>query len=228
MADNRKPAKDQQVANLKVPPHSIEAEQSVLGGLMLDNERWDAVAEKVVGHDFYSRPHRLIYESTKSLLDEGKPLDLITLSEHLEKSGHLDDVGGFAYLAELAKNTPSAANIVAYADIVRERAMVRNLIGVANEIADAGYDTQGRSSEDLLDMAESKVFAIAESRTSETEGPQHIDSVLSKTLERIEELFKSPQDGVTGVSTGFTDLNKKTAGLQIIRFDHCGCPSIDG
>ncbi|WP_025739122.1 replicative DNA helicase [Salinivibrio socompensis] len=214
MADNRKPAKDQQVANLKVPPHSIEAEQSVLGGLMLDNERWDAVAEKVVGHDFYSRPHRLIYESTKSLLDEGKPLDLITLSEHLEKSGHLDDVGGFAYLAELAKNTPSAANIVAYADIVRERAMVRNLIGVANEIADAGYDTQGRSSEDLLDMAESKVFAIAESRTSETEGPQHIDSVLSKTLERIEELFKSPQDGVTGVSTGFTDLNKKTAGLQ--------------
>jgi replicative DNA helicase len=214
MADNRKPAKDQQVANLKVPPHSIEAEQSVLGGLMLDNERWDAVAEKVVGHDFYSRPHRLIYESTKSLLDEGKPLDLITLSEHLEKAGTLDDVGGFAYLAELAKNTPSAANIVAYADIVRERAMVRNLIGVANEIADAGYDTQGRSSEDLLDMAESKVFAIAESRTSETEGPQHIDSVLSRTLERIEELFKSPQDGVTGVSTGFTDLNKKTAGLQ--------------
>ncbi|OOF13127.1 replicative DNA helicase [Salinivibrio proteolyticus] len=214
MADNRKPAKDQQVANLKVPPHSIEAEQSVLGGLMLDNERWDAVAEKVVSHDFYSRPHRLIFDATKTLLDEGKPLDLITLSEHLEKAGTLDDVGGFAYLAELAKNTPSAANIIAYADIVRERAMVRNLIGVANEIADAGYDTQGRSSEDLLDMAESKVFAIAESRTSENEGPQHIDSVLSRTLERIEELFKSPQDGVTGVSTGFTDLNKKTAGLQ--------------
>ncbi|AMG30882.1 replicative DNA helicase [Grimontia hollisae] len=211
---NSSKPKDRQVDALKVPPHSLEAEQSVLGGLMLDNERWDSVAEKVVAADFYSRPHRLIFESTKQLLDAGMPLDLITLSEHLEKHSQLEDVGGFAYLAELAKNTPSAANIVAYADIVRERAMVRNLISVANEIADAGYEPDGRTSEDLLDMAESKVFAIAESRTSENEGPQSIDNVLSKTLERIELLFKSPQDGVTGVSTGFTDLNKKTAGLQ--------------
>ncbi|WP_028023449.1 replicative DNA helicase [Enterovibrio calviensis] len=211
---NSKKPRDRQVDALKMPPHSLEAEQSVIGGLMLDNERWDSVAEKVVAVDFYSRPHRLIFESTKQLLDAGQPLDLITLSEQLEKHNQLDDVGGFAYLAELAKNTPSAANIVAYADIVRERAMVRNLISVANEIADAGYEPEGRSSEDLLDMAESKVFAIAESRTTENEGPQNIDSVLSKTLERIEVLFKSPQDGVTGVSTGFADLNKKTAGLQ--------------
>ncbi|HFQ5404944.1 TPA: replicative DNA helicase [Vibrio vulnificus] len=215
MADNRKRRiPDSQVDAIKVPPHSLEAEQSVLGGLLLDNERWDTVAERVVSKDFYSRPHRLIFDAIKSILEENKPLDLITLSEHLERREQLEDVGGFAYLADLAKNTPSAANINAYADIVAERALVRNLISVANEIADAGYDPQGRSSEDLLDLAESKVFAIAEERTSENEGPQNVDSILEKTLERIELLYKSPQDGVTGVDTGFTDLNKKTAGLQ--------------
>ena len=210
---NRKPS-DSQVDAIKVPPHSLEAEQSVIGGLLLDNERWDTVAERVVSSDFYSRPHRLIFEGVKTILEAGKPLDLITLSEHLERHEQLDDVGGFAYLADLAKNTPSAANINAYADIVAERAIVRGLIGVANEIADAGYDPQGRSSEDLIDMAESKVFAIAESRTSENEGPQNVDNILEKTLERIELLYKTPQDGVTGVNTGFNDLNKKTAGLQ--------------
>lgn len=216
MADNRNKNKpdDSQVDALKMPPHSLEAEQSVLGGLLLDNERWDAVAEKVVAKDFYSRPHRVIFESVQKLLEDNQPLDLITLSERLEQHEQLDSVGGFAYLADLAKNTPSAANINAYADIVRERALVRNLIGVANEIADAGYDPQGRSSEDLLDMAESKVFAIAEERTTENEGPQNVDSILEKTLERIEILYQTPQDGVTGVSTGFTDLNKKTAGMQ--------------
>ncbi|EPS3389507.1 replicative DNA helicase [Vibrio vulnificus] len=215
MADNRKrKIPDSQVDAIKVPPHSLEAEQSVLGGLLLDNERWDTVAERVVSKDFYSRPHRLIFDAIKSILEENKPLDLVTLSEHLERREQLEDVGGFAYLADLAKNTPSAANINAYADIVAERALVRNLISVANEIADAGYDPQGRSSEDLLDLAESKVFAIAEERTSENEGPQNVDSILEKTLERIELLYKSPQDGVTGVDTGFTDLNKKTAGLQ--------------
>ncbi|MEC6799131.1 MULTISPECIES: replicative DNA helicase [Photobacterium] len=216
MTDNRKSKqlKDNQMDALKMPPHSLEAEQSVLGGLMLDNERWDTVAEKVVAKDFYSRPHRIIFEATAALLEGGQPLDLITLSEHLERSDKLDDVGGFAYLAELAKNTPSAANILAYADIVRERALIRDMIGVANEIADAGYDPQGRTSEDLLDMAESKVFAIAEQRTNDKEGPQNVDTILERTLERIELLYQSPQDGVTGVSTGFTDLNKKTAGLQ--------------
>ncbi|MGB7997016.1 MAG: DnaB-like helicase C-terminal domain-containing protein, partial [Photobacterium halotolerans] len=216
MAEKSKPnrPKDSQMDALKMPPHSLEAEQSVLGGLLLDNERWDSVAEKVVARDFYSRPHRMIFESAAGLLESGQPLDLITLSERLELHDQLDDVGGFAYLAELAKNTPSAANITAYAEIVRERALIRDMIGVANEIADAGYDPQGRTSVDLLDMAESKVFAIAEQRTNENEGPQNVDTILEKTLERIELLYQSPQDGVTGVSTGFTDLNKKTAGLQ--------------
>lgn len=213
--DNRnKKFSDAQVDAIKVPPHSLEAEQSVIGGLLLDNERWDTVAERVVAKDFYSRPHRLIFEAVKATLEDNKPLDLITLSEFLELREQLEEVGGFAYLADLVKNTPSAANINAYADIVAERALVRDLIGVANEIADAGYDPQGRNSEDLLDLAESKVFAIAESRTNENEGPQNVDSILEKTLERIELLYKTPQDGVTGVDTGFTDLNKKTAGLQ--------------
>nr|WP_086940052.1 replicative DNA helicase [Thaumasiovibrio occultus] len=207
-------AKDKQVDAVKMPPHSLEAEQSVLGGLMLDNERWDSVAEKLVATDFYSRPHRIIYESAKTLLDGGKPLDLITLSEQLESQDKLEDVGGFAYLAELAKNTPSAANINAYAHIVQERSLIRGMISVANEIADAGYDPQGRSSGDLLDLAESKVFAIAEQRTTASEGPQNVESILEKTLARIELLYQTPQDGVTGVSTGFADLNKKTAGLQ--------------
>ncbi len=213
--DNRnRKIPDAQVDAIKVPPHSLEAEQSVIGGVLLDNERWDTVSEHVMTQDFYSRPHRLIFDGVKSILEAGKPLDLITLSEYLEQREQLEDVGGFAYLADLAKNPPSAANINAYAEIVAERALVRNLLGVANEIADAGYDPQGRNAEDLLDLAESKVFAIAEARTSENEGPKTVDSILERTLERIELLYKTPQDGVTGVNTGFTDLNKKTAGLQ--------------
>ena len=138
--------RDPQVAGLKVPPHSIEAEQSVLGGLMLDNERLDDVAERVVADDFYTRPHRHIFTEMARLQESGSPIDLITLAESLERQGQLDSVGGFAYLAELSKNTPSAANISAYADIVRERAVVREMISVANEIAEAGFDPQGRTS----------------------------------------------------------------------------------
>ncbi|WP_411705222.1 replicative DNA helicase [Edaphovirga cremea] len=206
--------RDRQMEGLKLPPHSLEAEQSVLGGLMLDNERWDNVAERVSANDFFSRPHRLIFTEMHRLLEMGKPIDLITLSESLEQKSDLDSVGGFAYLAELSKNTPSAANIGAYADIVRERAVVREMISVANEIADAGYDPQGRSSEDLLDLAESRVFQIAESRASKDDGPKSIDRILESTVARIEDLFQRPHDGVTGVSTGYSDLDKKTAGLQ--------------
>ncbi|CAQ86001.1 MULTISPECIES: replicative DNA helicase [Photorhabdus] len=206
--------KDRQMEGLKLPPHSLEAEQSVLGGLMLDNERWDNVSERVTSNDFFSRPHRRIFSEMQRLLEMGNPIDLITLSESLEQSGDLGNVGGFAYLAELSKNTPSAANINAYADIVRERAVVRDMIAVANEIADAGYDPQGRSSEELLDLAESKVFQIAENRASKDEGPKGIERILEETVERIEQLYQRPHDGVTGVSTGYQDLDKKTAGLQ--------------
>jgi replicative DNA helicase len=205
---------DLQVDTLKVPPHSIEAEQSVLGGLMLDNQAFDRVAELVVSQDFYTRTHKLIFEAMEKLVEMGNPIDLITISENLEKNNQLANVGGFAYLAEIAKNTPSAANIDAYANIVRERAVVREMIGVANEIAEAGFNPEGRDSHELLDLAESKVFKIAEQRTKSTEGPQSIHSILEKTVDKIEELYQSPQDGVTGVSSGYADLDKMTAGLQ--------------
>lgn len=205
---------DKQVDTLKVPPHSIEAEQSVLGGLMLDNQAFDRVAELVVSQDFYTRTHKLIFEAMAALAEIGDPIDLITISESLEKNNKLAGIGGFAYLAEIAKNTPSAANIDAYANIVRERAVVREMIGVANEIAEAGFNTEGRTSHDLLDFAESKVFKIAEQRTKSTEGPQSIHNILEKTVDKIEELYQSPQDGVTGVSTGYADLDKMTTGLQ--------------
>ena len=181
---------------------------------MLDNERWDDVAERVVADDFYTRPHRHIFTEMARLQESGSPIDLITLAESLERQGQLDSVGGFAYLAELSKNTPSAANISAYADIVRERAVVREMISVANEIAEAGFDPQGRTSEDLLDLAESRVFKIAESRANKDEGPKNIADVLDATVAHIEQLFQQPHDGVTGVNTGYDDLNKKTAGLQ--------------
>ncbi|MDX5405753.1 replicative DNA helicase [Rheinheimera fenheensis] len=206
--------KDKQVAAVKMPPHSIEAEQSVLGGLMLDNEAWDRVAEKVVEQDFYLRAHRFIFAAMSRLAEASQPIDIITVSEDLEANQQLDDVGGFAYLGEIAKNTPSAANILAYADIVRERAVVRDMISVAHDIADAGYDPQGRTSAELLDFAETKVFKIAEQRANANEGPEPINSILAKTIEKIDELFRSPHDGVTGVSTGYIDLDKMTNGLQ--------------
>jgi len=205
---------DQQVNDIKIPPHSLEAEQSVLGGLLLDNQMWDRVSEAVVAQDFYTRSHRLIFESIGALIETGDPVDLITLSESLENEQKLDDAGGFVYLAEMMKNTPSAANIGAYADIVRERAVTREMIGVAHEIAEAGFDPQGRDSAELLDFAETLIFKIAEQRANKSEGPENIHSVLEKTIDRIEKLYQQPHDGITGVSTGFTDIDKLTAGLQ--------------
>lgn len=205
---------DAQVHNLKVPPHSIDAEQAVLGTLMLDNQRWDHVSDQLAEHDFYSRHHQTIFKEMHALVNKGMPIDLITLSDSLERRNVLADVGGFAYLAELSKNTPSTINIVAYTDIIRQRAIMRELIAVSNEIADSCYSPDGRESEDLLDNAESKVFQIAEKRASSGEGPKTITTVLENTVARIEELFQKPHDGVTGVSTGFIDLDKKTAGLQ--------------
>ncbi|WMY96246.1 MAG: replicative DNA helicase [Arsenophonus sp.] len=205
---------DHQMEGLKVPPYSLEAEQSVLGGLMLDNERWENVSERLTNADFFSRLHRIIFSEMQCLLENNQPIDLITLSESLEQKGKLDAIGGFGYLAELAKNTPSVANINAYADIVRERAVVREMIAVANEIADAGYNSQGKSSEELLDLAESLVFQIAESRVNKNDGPKGIEKILSETVKKIEQLYQQPHDGVTGISTGYQDLDKKTAGLQ--------------
>ena len=202
--------------SLKTPPQSIEAEQSVLGGLMLENQRWDDVAEIVSEQDFSSRPHRSIFSAMRSLVANQFPIDLITLAEHIENEGEgkLDSLGGFAYLAELSKNTPSAANIIAYAQIVRDRAVIREMIKVANEITEAGYNPEGRTSDELLDLAESRIFQIAEQRGNKSGGPENISSILDRTVTKIEALFQRPHDGVTGVDTGYVDVNKKTAGLQ--------------
>ncbi|NMH60909.1 replicative DNA helicase [Alteromonas ponticola] len=204
---------DKNIEKLKVPPHSIEAEQSVLGSMLIDPESWDKVAELVTENDFYNRSHQIIFKAILRLLAQNMPVDLITVSEELENHDQLDDAGGFAYLGELAKNTPSSANVTAYARIISERAVTRELIGVAHEIAEIGYNPEGRESADILDFAESKVFEIAEKRTGENEGPRNVEAVLGKTIDRLEALIKTNKE-VTGVTTGFTDLDKKTSGLQ--------------
>lgn len=204
---------DANIEKLKIPPHSIEAEQSVLGSMLIAPESWDTVTEIIGSDDFYNRAHQTIFIAVLDLLKHNLPVDLITVSEQLEKHDKLEEAGGFAYLAELAKNTPSAANVAAYAQIIKERAITRELIGVAHNIAEVGFNPEGRNSAELLDLAESKVFEIAEKRTGENEGPKDIDKVLGKTVDRLEALVKSGKE-VTGVTTGFQDLDKKTSGLQ--------------
>ncbi|WP_241566854.1 replicative DNA helicase [Hahella sp. KA22] len=197
---------------IKAPPHSIEAEQSVLGGLMLDNASWDKISDIITAKDFYRLDHRLIFGSISRLANLGSPLDAITVSEELDNRSELNSAGGLAYLSELAKNTPSAANIRAYAEIIRERSVLRQLITVANEIADEAYQTEGRTSTEVLDDAERRVFQIAESRPNQG-GPESVNPILTKTLKKIDELFHS--DGaITGVTTGFRDLDDRTSGMQ--------------
>jgi replicative DNA helicase len=211
--DTPKKKSDPKVDRLKIPPHSIEAEQSVLGSMLIAPDSWDKVAEIITDEDFYNRSHQIIFRAILRLLKKNHPIDLITVSEDLEEHDELDDAGGFAYLGELARNTPSAANVAAYAQIIKERAVTRELIGVAHEIAEAGYNPEGRNSGEILDMAESKVFEIAEKRTGKDVGPKNVEAVLGKTIDRLEILVKSNKE-VTGVSTGYTDLDKKTSGLQ--------------
>lgn len=199
--------------HLKVPPHSIEAEQAVLGGLMLDNQAWDNVADRLTENDFYRLDHRSIFRTMSDLVLQSKPLDVITVSENLERSKDLENVGGIAYLGALAKNTPSSANIMAYADIVRERAVLRELIGVGGEITESAFEPKGRVAIELLDEAERKVFAIAERGGHKSTGPEVISEVLARTVDRIDALFqaKSP---ITGISSGFHDFDRMTSGMQ--------------
>jgi replicative DNA helicase len=199
-------------SEIRMPPNSVEAEQAVLGGLMLDNSGWDRIVDCIAADDFYRLAHKLIFKAINKLADESRPLDAITVSEALETSGDLIKAGGLAYLSELAKNTPSAANIKAYADIVREKGVLRKLMTVGAEISELATDPQGRSSNEVLDEAERKVFLIAESRPNQG-GPVHVRPILAKTLSRIEQLFES-KGGITGITTGFDVLDEKTSGLQ--------------
>ncbi|HEB92603.1 MAG TPA: replicative DNA helicase [Gammaproteobacteria bacterium] len=198
---------------LKVAPQSIEAEQSVLGGLMLDNNAWDKIADAITEEDFYRRDHRLIFRAVAALAARTEPFDVITLSEWLNTQGLLDDAGGLAYLGTLAKDTPSAANISAYAAIVRERSVLRQLISVGNEISSSGYQTEGRSTEELLDNAERQVFQIAEQGARGKQGFVAIKDLLVKAVDRIDTLFQQ-DNPITGVPTGWNDFDEMTSGLQ--------------
>ncbi|RDE25034.1 replicative DNA helicase [Motiliproteus coralliicola] len=203
---------DSALQQAKIPPHSTEAEQSVLGGLMLDDRVWDAVNEIIVADDFYRPEHRVIFRTMEKLFKAEQPIDVVTLSEELDRHKAQDQAGGLDYLIDLAKNTPSTSNVRAYAEIVKERATLRRLIGIANEIADSAFNTEGRVSGDILDEAERKVLKIAEGREADG-GPRSVNPLLESALDRIDELFNAGTT-MTGVSTGFTDLDGMTSGLQ--------------
>lgn len=200
---------------LKLPPHSLEAEQSILGGLLLDNEAADRIGDVLSEEDFYSEAHRLIYRQIAALAADGKPVDVITLSEALTSAQKLDYVGGLAYLGALVANVPSAANIRHYAQIVRERSILRQLAATAGEIADSAYNPMGRNARAVLDMAEAKVLHIAEQGNRGQRTYQALKDLLVSAVDNIEKLYNrdNPSD-VTGVATGFADLDKETAGLQ--------------
>ncbi len=201
-------------SSIKLPPQNIEAEQSVLGGLMLDNSSWDVVSDRVVEEDFYRKDHRLIFRSIASLAEENKPFDVITLTEWLESRNESENAGGLAYLGTLAKNTPSAANIRHYADIVRERSVLRRLVAASNEITESAFNTEGRGVAEILDHAEQLVFQIAEQGSRNQKGFEDMKTLLSRAVDRIDELYNSKGGAVTGISTGFADFDRITTGLQ--------------
>ena len=205
--------KDPTTEALRTPPHSQEAEQAVLGGLMLDNATWDQIADRLDESDFYRNDHRLIFRAVRRLAEQSKPFDLLTLAEWLEDQNELEAAGGFVYLGVLARDTPSAANVRAYADIIRERSIRRELIRTSTEIADMAYDPKGRHSRELLDEAEKRVFAIAERGARTQQGFANIKDLLARTVERIDLLFQS-DNPITGIPTGWPDFDDKTAGLQ--------------
>ncbi|MCH9025741.1 MAG: replicative DNA helicase [Proteobacteria bacterium] len=203
----------QTAESLRLPPHSVEAEQSILGGLMLDNSGWDRIADLVHSGDFYRRDHQLIFEAIGTLSEKSVPSDAVTVSEHLEKRSQLDDAGGLAYIASLARDTPSAANIKAYAEIVRERSMLRELIRVGGEIAGSAHANDGRGAVDLVDEAERMVFEIAERGQRAGSGFIGLRKILPGVIDRLDELSHSDGD-ITGVATGFQKFDALTAGLH--------------
>ena len=206
---------DPEISSLKLPPHSVEAEQSVLGGLLLENTAWERVADLINQQDFYRADHRHVWQTITRLIDASKPADVVTVAEALESNNLLEEVGGLAYLASLAQNTPSAANIRRYAEIVRERSVLRKLVEVGGEITTSAFNPQGRTAEDILDEAEKKVFDIKEAGAKATQGFIPLQPLLKEVVTRIDELYNrdNPSE-VTGVPTNFTDLDTKTSGLQ--------------
>ena len=206
---------EDQISALKVPPHSIEAEQSILGGLLIDNKAIDRIAGQVSASDFYRNDHRIIFTHISKLIDNNDPADIVTVAESLEQNAELTKVGGVAYLGLVAENTPTASNISGYAKIVRERSIMRNLVEVGSDIVESAFSPQGKDAQQLLDESESKIFQIADAGTSEKLGFIDIKELLPKAAQRIDDLYQlDDPNGVTGVPSGYADLDQKTAGLQ--------------
>ena len=200
------------LTTLKVPPHSVEAEQAVLGGLMVDNTEWDNIADVLMAEDFYRAEHQLIYQVMMTQSEANSPIDVVTLAESLNSLHELNNAGGLDYLSELSGNARGTANIHAYAEIIRERAILRRLISVANNIADSGYNTGGKKAEEIVDEAEQKVFNISDERPQDS-GPVFVNPILAKAVERIDELAGTEGD-LTGLPSGYTDLDHMTSGWQ--------------
>lgn len=205
---------DDEVARLRVPPHSIEAEQSVLGGLLLDNSAWDRAGDLLVDSDFYRAEHRDIYAAIAGLINGAKPADVITVYEQLQGLGKAEECGGLVYLNALAQSVPSAANLRRYSEIVRERAVLRKLIAASDEIATAAFNPGGRPVDQVLDEAEGKIFRIGEEGSKTKQGFQSMDSLVVQLLDRVTELHENGAEDVTGVRTGYVDLDRMTAGFQ--------------
>ncbi|HVC01680.1 MAG TPA: replicative DNA helicase [Steroidobacteraceae bacterium] len=211
MAEVRRPRISD--SGVRLPPHSVEAEQAVLGGLMLDTAAWDQIADRVVAEDFYRHDHRLIFAAAAALIERSQPCDAVTLSGHLDSQGLGEQIGGLAYLGSLARDTPTAANIRAYADIVRERSILRQLVSAGNAIVGAALEPEGREAREIVDDAERTVFEIAERGSRGKIGFQSVKSVLPRVVDRIDELYNS-QGKLTGIATGFKQLDEMTSGLQ--------------
>jgi replicative DNA helicase len=204
---------DRQIAQLRIPPHSIEGESSVLGGLLLDNTAWDRVGDILLEGDFYRYEHKLIYGAVGALVTANKPADVITVFEHLQSQGKAEEIGGLAYLNSLAQYVPSASNVRRYAEIVRDRSILRKLVTASDEIATNAFNPQGRAVSQIVDESEQKIFKIGEQGKRNKEGFQAMESLVVKLLDRVQEMADNPND-VTGVRTGFYDLDRLTAGLQ--------------
>ena len=204
---------DANIESLRLPPHSVEAEQAVLGGLLLSNSAWDRIGDLLTESDFYRADHRVLWRSITHLIEESKPADVLTVTEALKITGELSDVGGLAYLHQLASGTPSAANIRRYAEIVRERAITRRLAEVGTAIADSAYSPQGREARQLLDEAETRILEIGEQGGRSSESFTKMSTVLAEVMSRLDELHRNPAS-VTGKATGFVDLDEMTTGLQ--------------
>jgi replicative DNA helicase len=212
---NNQPGVDPQVTALRIPPHSIEAEQSVIGGLMLDNTAFERVADLIGENDFYRYDHRLIWSQVSKLIEKSHPADVLTVFEALKSSGKVEDSGGLQYLNQLAQEVPSAANIRRYAEIVRDKSVLRRLISTSDEIASQALNPLGKDTRQLLDEAESKIFQIGEEGARGKVGFQSLQDILSQVVAQVESLVENQgSDGVTGVPTGFVDLDQMTSGLQ--------------